>query len=79
MNEVRIGDVWQDLDSRYRNAPPDLARRVRVIAVGDEMVKLENEHTHKITYVKRSRMRPSSTGYKLVERAEAPEPVAAQE
>lgn len=61
--EVKVGQVWQDWDSRFRNGS-----YVRLLTVK----RVEGDYAYCDSYgrlvrIKLSRFRPNSTGYKLVE------------
>lgn len=60
---VKPGQVWEDNDKRSRG------RQVSVTSVTDDRrwVYLRNLRTGKTTCVAYDRMRPTSTGYKLVQ------------
>jgi hypothetical protein len=60
--EVEVGQVWEDCDRRA------CGRRLRVEAVFEdlEQVGCRVERTGKLTTISISRMKPGSTGYRLV-------------
>lgn len=67
--DVRVGDIWDDNDKRT-------PRRLEVVSIittigppSAHRVRLRNIETGKETVVSRARMRPTSTGYRLTERA----------
>jgi hypothetical protein len=67
--DVRVGDIWDDNDKRT-------PRRLEVVSIlrgigppSADRVRLRNVETGKETVVARARMRPTSTGYRLTERA----------
>jgi len=63
MIDLKIGQIWQDWDIRYRGFSP---RLLKVIGFpNDRMVEVENIKTGKRTYIAKYRMKPSSTGYIL--------------
>jgi len=64
-HEVRLGQIWEDCDTRGPGA--GTGRRVRVIEVGGVSARVENVKTKRRTYIRLRRFRPSSTGYRLVE------------
>lgn len=63
---VRVGQVWQDWDSRLRRHP---ARLLLVLRVEEGFALLRREDTLRETRVRLDRMRPTSTGYRLVSEA----------
>lgn len=62
MPDVRVGDVWRSSD------PRDSAPWLTVVEVTEERVRVTKHENVQGRWIKRSRMRPTSTGYKLVER-----------
>jgi hypothetical protein len=58
---VKVGQVWEDMDWRIKG------RRLRVYSVGDDYARVENVETGKRTRIKVKRLKPGSTGYRLVE------------
>ncbi len=66
MNDVKINDIWQDLDPRKPG------RRIKVLWIGDGHALVQNAiGTGARTKVRLDRMKPNGTGkrgYKLVER-----------
>lgn len=59
--DVQVGDVWEDCDYRANG------RRVTVEIVTDIKVRCRKS-VGGTTMIKRDRFKPTSTGYKLVER-----------
>lgn len=55
---VKVGQVWADNDKRSRG------RRVTVLEVGDEKALVTTGVTK--TWIRLTRFRPNSTGYRLV-------------
>lgn len=62
--DIEVGQLWADNDKRSRDRGD--RQRLRVLAVGVARCKLENEETGNRTWVLKSRMKPTSTGYRLV-------------
>ena len=58
---VKVGQVWQDCDKR------SYGRRVRVVRVEDPYVYVEAVATGRKARLMLRRMRPTSTGFRLVE------------
>lgn len=67
--QVKVGQLWADNDKR--EIAKSSRQRLRVVAIDRKSAKpklsLNNEDTGKATWVKLSRMRPNSTGYRLLE------------
>lgn len=61
---VKVNQVWQDWDVRFRNSTP---RRIKVVDIIDGIATCVNLDTHKITKIRVSRLKPNSTGYKLMD------------
>ena len=67
MSEVKVGQVWKDMDKRMNN------RRLTVIKVDAEYAYLVPEFQARLgtwkrmSRVKLRRMKPTSTGYALVQ------------
>lgn len=62
--DVRVGDVWADNDPRMAGT----GRELRVKHVDAERVRCIEECTGLRTNIARKRFRPTSSGYRLVER-----------
>lgn len=60
---VRVGQVWQDNDTRQRNDPTP--RRGKVVKIFGGFATVE-WNTGRTTQVSLKRFRPNSTGYKLI-------------
>lgn len=74
MTEVKVGQLWADNDRR--EARDGKRQHLRVVALGwsqehpqRPLAHLNNEDTGVATWVRVDRMRPNSTGYRLVEEA----------
>ena len=64
MNNVKVGQTWQDWDVRFRNDTP---RFIKIIEfVNDLYVQVENTNSKRKTIIRVSRFKPNSNGYKLV-------------
>ncbi len=61
--QVKVGQIWSDHDTRFRNTAH--RRWLRVDAVDDRFATCTNTVTGRITRLSIKRMRPTSTGYKL--------------
>lgn len=70
--EVKVGQVWQDWDKRFRNDPfPRKVRIMRIDEVGRRAI-CQNVDTGKETRISLDRLKPTTTGYKLIEEAVCP-------
>jgi hypothetical protein len=72
MNErmkVKIGQIWQDWDSRLRKAYPRYLE-IEGIDYRDGYVICKSSPSGRITKIKINRLKESSTGYRLVGKAE---------
>lgn len=68
---VQLDDVWQDADF----SRPD--RRLKVVDVDDDVVRVVNLDTQKMTKIRLDRFRPHTGrghGYILIQRPGAPQP-----
>jgi hypothetical protein len=65
---VKIGQVWEDCDRRTRGKNPRLLTVVAIETDG-QMVKVKSSRGP-TTWIKASRLKPGSTGYKLVKDVE---------
>lgn len=62
--EVKIGQVWQDWDIRFRDTH---ARRIKIVEiVGEKAICQHPSGLGSKTKIKLSRFKPNSTGYKLI-------------
>lgn len=64
-SEIRVGQIWEDNDKRFGT------RRLRIEQIGVSHVVVENVETRRRTNVAIQRLRPNSTGYRLVAEPEA--------
>lgn len=65
--EVKIGQVWEDWDSRYRESGTP-RRRIKVIEIKDGRARVQSPSgLGARTWIRLDRFRPTATGYKLVE------------
>lgn len=71
MNGVRVGQLWADNDRRESHV--NRRQRLRVVKVVDDYARLRDEETGHEGQVLLRRMRPTSTGYRLVEDLIPPE------
>lgn len=64
MEKVRVGQLWQDWDVRFRKSRP---RIIKIISIsGDGLyATCRNIATSKTTKIAINRFKPTSTGYKL--------------
>ena len=68
--KVKVGQIWQDWDCRYRNElflthiTPRLIK-IKYITADKKYAECENIETHKITRIRIDRFKPTSNGYKL--------------
>lgn len=65
--KVRVGQVWQDWDSRWRKSfyhPRYI--EIKSISGDGQYAICENMNTLKETKIRADRFKPTSTGYKLV-------------
>lgn len=71
MSAPAVGQVWQDWDYRYRDKTPRLYRIARIGGGGYAWMTLESGPplSRKTTRVAVNRLKPTSTGWKLVEDA----------
>lgn len=69
MTEVRARQVWASNDRR--DIADGLRQRLEVLGVLGDMVKFYNQDTERRTSVRMDRLKPTSSGYRLV--SEAPE------
>ena len=65
VRDVRVGDVWADNDKR--TAVKGGPRTITITEVEDDFVT-GRTNTNRTVEIQRSRMRPTSTGYRLIER-----------
>jgi hypothetical protein len=70
LERVRVGQIWQDWDIRWRDLVWPRPRKLKIIAITDDRkyAQCENIDTGKLTLIRVDRFKPTSTGYKLVER-----------
>jgi len=69
--EVKIGQVWEDWDSRYRNGDAP-RRRIKVLEIKDGRARVQSPSgLGARTWIRLDRFRPTATGYKLVEDVKA--------
>lgn len=62
--KLKIGQVWQDWDIRFRNQTP---RLIKIIGFpSDYVVRVENLSTKRKTMIRKTRMKPTSNGYKYI-------------
>lgn len=62
--EVKVGQIWQDWDSRFRSTH---SRRIKVVEiVGDRAIVQSPSGLGAKTKIKLTRFVPNSTGYKLI-------------
>lgn len=62
--EVKVGQVWEDWDIRFRNTHHRLIKVIEII--GDKAVVQSPSGLGAKNKIKLSRFKPNSTGYKLV-------------
>lgn len=63
--EVKVGQIWEDWDSRSRDS--GYRRKIQILEIvdGKAIVQHPSGHGSK-TKIRLDRFRPTSTGYKLV-------------
>ena len=61
--KVKIGQVWQDWDARYRNMTP---RFLEITNVDEKYAYTKNSPSGKVSRIMLKRFRENSTGYKLI-------------
>ena len=65
--EVKIGQVWEDWDSRYRDGEAP-RRRIKVLEIKDGRARVQSPSgLGARTWIRLDRFRPTASGYKLVE------------
>jgi len=64
MNNVKVGQTWQDWDVRFRNHAPRYIKVIRF--VNDLKVQVENQDTFRRTIISVCRFKPTSNGYRLI-------------
>ena len=65
--EVKVGQVWEDYDSRYRSGE-HARRRVKILEIKDGRALVQHPSgTGRKTKIRVNRFRPTATGYKLIE------------
>jgi hypothetical protein len=65
--EVKVGQVWEDWDSRYRNGDAP-RRRIKVLEIKDGRARVQSPSGQGArTWIRLDRFRPTASGYKLVE------------
>lgn len=63
--DLKIGQVWQDWDIRFRNQTP---RLLKIIDFPNDLrVEVQNINTNRKTTISRDRMKPNATGYILIQ------------
>lgn len=68
MEEVKVGQVWEDCDPRHQDPP----RQIRIVSqANSDTWRVENVSTGRQTLVHAKRFRPRQTGYRLVAQAPA--------
>lgn len=60
MTEVKVGQIWQDIDPRMEG------RQIEVIHVGNGFAACKNLKTNKETRIALKRFKSNATGYKLI-------------
>ena len=63
--KVKVGQIWQDWDCRFRNVYFPRLIKIKSIDKFALLAKCENIDTHKITRIRIDRFKPTSNGYKL--------------
>jgi len=73
---VKIGQVWEDCDRRTRGKNP---RRVEIVEISPDGARVKAKSSAgPTTWIKASRLKPGSTGYKLVKDVEIVTGIGAQ-
>jgi len=62
--KVEVGQVWEDNDPRY-----EVKRTLTVMAIDGDYVECLNSPSGRVTKIKIKRLRPNSTGYRLIKEA----------
>ena len=61
--ELKIGQIWQDWDIRFRNHPKQ--RFIKIVGFPNNLtVEVENVETTRRTLIRKDRMKPDATGYR---------------
>jgi hypothetical protein len=64
--EVKVGQVWQDWDTRFRNGAPTYKKVLKIEGGFAYCVSTRNGIVISKSRISLQRFRPNSTGYKLV-------------
>lgn len=77
-NEVKIGQIWREWDTRYRFKNDEIARKFEVIEMTTKNTEpaavCRDLTTGKKVIIKTRRLKPTSTGYKLLKDASSTDP-----
>jgi len=65
-DNVRVGQIWRDYDSRFRNQTPVLKRILKIENGYAYCEGIRNGLVISKTKIRLDRFRPNSTGYKLL-------------
>ena len=64
--EVKVGQVWEDWDIRHRESPG--RRRIKILEIKDGKAIVQHPSGQGTkTRIRLDRLKPTSTGYKLIE------------
>ena len=58
--DVQVGQIWADNDAR------GIVRQVKVVSLHDGYAVVINQRTGRLTRIRLTRFRPTSTGYRLI-------------
>jgi hypothetical protein len=61
--EPKVGQVWEDCDKRHEG------RQLKIVYIGVIWVSAKDLKTGRRSTILRRRLRPNSTGYRIVEEA----------
>ena len=71
--EIKVGQIWQDWDTRFRNHPPTYKQVVKIqdgfaYVIGFKTIEADGSLSNIISKsrIRLDRFKPTSTGYKLV-------------
>jgi len=64
--KVKVGQIWQDYDSRFRKQTPVLKKIISLTETHAFVHGIRNNIVISKSYIRLDRFKPNSTGYKLL-------------